>query len=64
MLVSAAVVVGIVPSGLFLMVTITYSMAAVRLASKDALIQQANAVESLSNVTVFLHRQNRHADRQ
>lgn len=52
-LVSSAVVVGIVPSGLFLMVTITYSMAAVRLASQNALIQQANAVESLSNVTVF-----------
>jgi cation-transporting ATPase E len=52
-LISAAVVVGIVPSGLFLMVTITYSMASVRLAKQDALIQQANAVESLSNVTVF-----------
>ena len=52
-LISAAVVVGIVPSGLFLMVTITYTMAAVRLASRDALIQQSNAIESLSNVTVF-----------
>lgn len=52
-LVSAAVVVGIVPSGLFLMVTITYSMASVRLAKQNCLIQQANAVESLSNVTVF-----------
>ena len=51
--VAAAVVVGIVPSGLFLMITVTYSMAAVRLASRNALIQQANAVESLSNVNVF-----------
>jgi cation-transporting ATPase E len=50
---SAAVVLGIVPSGMFLMIIVTYSMAAVRLAQQDALIQQTNAVESLSNVNVF-----------
>lgn len=50
---AAAVVVGIVPSGLFLMITVTYSTAAVRLAGENALIQQVNAVESLSNVDVF-----------
>ena len=50
---ASAVIVGIVPSGLFLMVTITYSMAAIRLANQDALIQQMNAVESLSNVDVI-----------
>lgn len=51
--ISSAVILGIVPSGLFLMITITYSMGAVRLASKEALVQQVNAVESLSNVDVF-----------
>ncbi len=50
---AAAVVLGIVPSGLFLMITITYSMAAIRLADRNALIQQTNAIESLSNVDVF-----------
>ena len=51
--VGAAVILGIVPSGLFLMITVTYSMGAVRLASQEALVQQVNAVESLSNVDVF-----------
>ncbi len=51
--VGAAVILGIVPSGLFLMITVTYSMGAVRLAEKEALVQQGNAVESLSNVNVF-----------
>src|SRR4029078_1785109 len=32
-----AVVLGIVPSGLFLMIVVTYSMGAVRLANRDAL---------------------------
>jgi cation-transporting ATPase E len=50
---AAAVVLGIVPSGLFLMIVVTYSMGAVRLASRDALVQGTNAVESLSNVDVF-----------
>jgi cation-transporting P-type ATPase E len=50
---AAAVVLGIVPSGLFLMITVTYSMAAIRLSKQNALIQQANAVESLSNVDIF-----------
>lgn len=50
---AAAVVLGIVPSGLFLMIVVTYSMGAVRLANRDALVQGTNAVESLSNVNVF-----------
>ncbi len=50
---SAAVVVGIVPPGLFLLITITYSLAALRLSKQNALIQQTNAVESLSNVDIF-----------
>lgn len=48
-----AVIASLVPQGLFAMVTIAYAMAAVRLAGKGALIQQANAVESLSHVTVL-----------
>ena len=50
---AAAVVLGIVPSGLFLMITVAYATGAIRLAAHDALIQQTNAVESLSNVDVF-----------
>jgi len=50
---AAAVVLGIVPSGLFLMIVVTYSMATIRLAGQNALVQQVNAVESLSNVDVF-----------
>src|SRR3954447_6343795 len=50
---AAAVVLGIVPSGLFLMIVVTYSMGAVRLANRDALVQGTNAFESLSNVDVF-----------
>jgi cation-transporting ATPase E len=51
--VAAAVVLGVVPAGLFMMITITYSMASLRLARQNALIQQVNAVESLSNVNIF-----------
>jgi cation-transporting ATPase E len=50
---AAAVVLGIVPSGLFLMIVVTYSLGAVRLADRDALVQGTNAVESLSNVDIF-----------
>jgi cation-transporting P-type ATPase E len=50
---AAAVVLGIVPSGLFLMIIVTYSMGAVRLANQDALVQGTNAVESLSNIDIF-----------
>jgi cation-transporting ATPase E len=48
-----AVIASLVPQGLFAMITIAYAMGAVRIAGKGALIQQANAVESLSNVTVL-----------
>mgnify|MGYP001306892377 CR=1 FL=1 len=49
---AGAVIAGLVPPGLFLMITLNYAMAAVRLASLDALIQQSNAVDSLSNVDI------------
>ena len=50
---AAAVIVGLVPQGLYLMVTVTYAMAAVRMAGKGALIQRTNAVESMSHVDVL-----------
>jgi len=49
----AAVIAGLVPNGLFLMVIIAYAMGAVRIVSQGALVQQSNAVESLSRVTVL-----------
>ena len=49
----AAVIASLVPQGLFAMITVAYAMGAIRIAGKGALIQQANAVESLSNVTVL-----------
>ncbi len=49
----AAVIVGLVPQGLYLMTTVSYAMGAVRVAGRGALIQQANAVESTSNVDVL-----------
>jgi cation-transporting ATPase E len=47
------VIAGLVPNGLLLAIAVAYGLAAVRLASTGVLIQQANAVESLSNVTVL-----------
>jgi cation-transporting ATPase E len=49
----AAVVAGLVPTGLLLAITLAYGMGAVRMLGQDVLIQQANAVESLSNVDVL-----------
>ncbi|MBN1285848.1 MAG: HAD-IC family P-type ATPase [Anaerolineae bacterium] len=49
----AAVIVALVPQGLFFMITLAYAMGAVRIAGRGALIQQANAVESLSNVKIL-----------
>jgi cation-transporting ATPase E len=48
-----AIVVGLVPQGIALMLTVTYAMGAVRLAGRGALLQQANAIESLSHVDVI-----------
>jgi cation-transporting ATPase E len=50
---NTAVIVGLVPSGLYLMITLAYAFGAVRIAQQSALVQQANAVESLSNVNVM-----------
>lgn len=48
-----AVLVGLVPIGLYLMITLAYALGAVRIAEQSALVQQSNAVESLSNVDVM-----------
>jgi len=49
----AIVVIGLVPNGLFLAITAAYALGAVRIAGHGALVQQANAIESLSNVDVL-----------
>jgi cation-transporting ATPase E len=49
----AAVIVALVPQGLFFMTTVAYAMGAVRVAGKGALIQEANAVESVSHVNLL-----------
>lgn len=50
---NAAVIAGLVPSGLFLMITLAYAIGSVRMADRNALIQQPNAVESLSHVNMM-----------
>ncbi|HLG10119.1 MAG TPA: HAD-IC family P-type ATPase [Dehalococcoidia bacterium] len=50
---AAAVIVALVPQGLAVMVTVSYAMAAVRMAGAGLLIQRMNAVESISHVDVL-----------
>ncbi|MBI5880301.1 MAG: HAD-IC family P-type ATPase [Chloroflexi bacterium] len=49
----SVVLAGLVPNGLFLAIAVAYSLGAVRIARQGALVQQANAIESLSNVDVL-----------
>jgi cation-transporting ATPase E len=49
----AAVIVALVPQGLFFMITVAYALGAVRVAGKGALIQELNAVESMSHVDLL-----------
>jgi len=49
----AMVIIGIVPNGLFLSISVAYALGAVRMAGKGALVQKFNAVESLSHVDVL-----------
>jgi cation-transporting ATPase E len=49
----AALLVGLVPNGLFVSIAIAYALGAVRIIGFGALVQQANAIESLSNVDVL-----------
>ena len=49
----SVVIAGLVPNGLFVAISLSYALAAVRIAGKGALVQQSNAVESLSNVNLL-----------
>jgi cation-transporting ATPase E len=49
----AALLLGLVPNGLFVSIAIAYALGAVRIIRFGALVQQANAIESLSNVDVL-----------
>ena len=49
----SVVIAGLVPNGLFLAIAVAYSLGALRIARQGALVQQANAIESLSNVDVL-----------
>lgn len=49
----AVVVAGLVPQGLILATAVAYAAGAVRIAGRGALVQQANAIESLSHVDVL-----------
>jgi len=49
----SVVIAKLVPAGLFLSVTLAYALGALRVARRGALVQQVNAVESLSNVDVL-----------
>ena len=47
---AAAVIVALVPQGLWFMITVTYSLAILKVARTGALIQRMNAIESMSHV--------------
>lgn len=49
----AAVLTGLVPYGLFTMIVVGYALGAARIAQQGALVQQTNAIESLSNIDVL-----------
>ena len=49
----STVILALIPNGLVLSIALTYALGAVRLLGRDVLVQQFNAVESLSNVDVL-----------
>jgi cation-transporting P-type ATPase E len=49
----SVVITGIIPVGLFLSITVTYALGAVRLAGRGVLIQQPSAIEALSHVDIL-----------
>jgi len=49
----SVVIIGIVPKGLLLATSVAYALGAVRIVGKGVLVQQANAIEALSNVDVL-----------
>jgi len=48
-----SVIFGLAPSSLFLTIVVAYAVGAVRILDKGALVQRANSIESLCNVTVL-----------
>ncbi len=50
---TAAVIATLIPNGLFFMIIAAYAMGALRMSGKGALIQQVNAIESMSNIDVL-----------
>ena len=50
---AAMVIAGLVPNGLLLAASAAYAMSAVRVARRGVLVQQANAIDSLSQVDVL-----------
>jgi cation-transporting ATPase E len=50
---NSAIVAGLVPNGLFLSIAVAYALGAVRILRFGALVQQSNAIESLSHVDVL-----------
>ena len=51
---NATVVASLVPNGLFLSIAIAYALGSLRLTRSGMLVQQSNAVESLSNVDTLV----------
>jgi cation-transporting P-type ATPase E len=49
----AVVIAGLIPNGLFLAIAVAYARGALRIAGKGALVQRANAVESLSHLDIL-----------
>jgi cation-transporting ATPase E len=50
---AAAVVVALIPQGLWVMVTVTYAVAIIRISPLGTLVQRLNAIESMSHVDVL-----------
>lgn len=49
----STLIAGLVPNGLFLSISVAYAIGAVRIIRFGVLVQQANAIESLSNVNIL-----------
>lgn len=49
----ATIIAGLVPNGLFVSIAVAYALGAVRIVRFGALVQQSNAIESLSNVDIL-----------
>lgn len=49
----AAIIAGLIPTGMFALVIVNYALGAVRMAGQGTLVQQLNAVESMSSIDVL-----------